>query len=134
MYRAKVFCVTRDGYPGVQELTDGLQWANVAYEQQQKRAAEAGARLLAADAVIQSQQAAAAAAAATTATGGTGRKEKDLIHPMFQSLTLLPERRKTPLLLSSELLRGLKATLDMENDVFVVRRCGVQMKLRLQHY
>ena len=64
----------------VQELTEGLQRANVAYEQQQKRAAEAEARLLAAEAVIQSQQA-AAAAAATTATGATERREKDLIHP-----------------------------------------------------
>ena len=36
----------------------------------------------------------------------------------------------TPLLMSKELLRGLKATLDMENHVLVVRRCGVQMKLR----
>ena len=64
----------------VQELTEGLQRANVAYEQQQKRAAEAEARLLAAEAVIQSQQA-AAAAAATTATSSTERREKELIHP-----------------------------------------------------
>ena len=65
----------------VQELTEGLQRANVAYEQQQKRAAEAEARLLAAEAVIQSQQQAAAAAAATTATSSTERREKELIHP-----------------------------------------------------
>ena len=62
----------------VQELTQGLQRANIAYEQQQKRAAEAEARLAAAENVIQGQQA-AAAAAATTASAE--KKEKDLIHP-----------------------------------------------------
>ncbi|CAE7335487.1 unnamed protein product, partial [Symbiodinium pilosum] len=62
----------------IQELTQGLQRANIAYEQQQKRAAEAEARLAAAENVIQGQQAAAAAAATTASTE---KKEKDLIHP-----------------------------------------------------
>ena len=60
----------------IQELTQGLQRANIAYEQ--KRAAEAEARLAAAENVIQGQQAAAAAAATTASSE---KKEKGLNHP-----------------------------------------------------
>ena len=35
---------------------------------------------------------------------------------------------ETPLLLSKELLRGLGATLDMEEATLVVRKCGVKLK------
>ncbi|CAE7765863.1 unnamed protein product [Symbiodinium sp. CCMP2456] len=69
---------------------------------------------------------------------GVIRTEKSAIIPVrigekqlaIKAAVLPGSGSGTPLLLSKELLRGLKATLDMENDVLVVRRCGVQMKLR----
>ena len=60
----------------VQELTEGLQRANVAYEQQQKRAAEAEARLLAAEAVIQSQQAARSSSSNHSNRGHREKRER----------------------------------------------------------
>ena len=69
---------------------------------------------------------------------GVIRTEKSVVIPVklgnkqlaIKAAVLPGSGAGTPLLMSKELLRGLKANLDMENDVLVVRRCGVELKLK----